>query len=361
MARPPTAPDDDLVWPPREADLAEVEVVDLEKPGVSVLGVTGRGCPDEKVVSASQAGVAPEQRAEGETVGIGESTAAHVPQERSDALPGAAGRLIRVYRLPIRPRRLVAASALAAGLVLAGYLSSPWVTSRFGAARRSTPGIADPSTAAGRQARPVGRDERAALDVGAESDAIVDRAPDATTGVDLPTTEGPLAEEAEVVAAAPVTDRTDVDTPAPPVPDRGMSPVNLVGTNAAATTRVPTTSAEVPPPPPVVDDRDRIRDLVRRYESAYDQRNVGAVAGLWAGVDQSALTRAFEGLSEQDLVLGECDVSIGGDSATARCRGTLRYIPRVGRPLPRVEELSWTFSLQREASAWRIRAVSANR
>jgi hypothetical protein len=163
------------------------------------------------------------------------------------------------------------------------------------------------------------------------------------------------------LSAAPVTDRTDVDTPTPPVADRGMSPVNLASTNSAATTHVPTTSAEVPSPPPIVDDRDRIRDLVRRYESAYDQRHVGAVAGLWAEVDRGALTRAFERLSEQDLVLGECDVSIGGDSATARCPGTLRYVPRVGRPLPRAEELSWTFSLQREAAAWRIRAVSADR
>jgi len=72
-----------------------------------------------------------------------------------------------------------------------------------------------------------------------------------------------------------------------------------------------------------------------------------AAQAVWPAVNETALARAFNGLESQTLTFDDCDVRVSGEAAWATCRGSARYVPKVGSRDPRTESRTWTFTLKK--------------
>lgn len=119
--------------------------------------------------------------------------------------------------------------------------------------------------------------------------------------------------------------------------------------------------AEVSPAPTAPSEADQIERALGQYRQAYERLDARGARAVWPGVNERALARAFAGLESQGLVFDRCDVNVGGDSATAVCNGSARYVPKVGSRVPQVEPRRWTFSLRKSANGWEIANVDTGR
>jgi hypothetical protein len=129
-------------------------------------------------------------------------------------------------------------------------------------------------------------------------------------------------------------------------------------------TSVPAEAQVALPRPPAArsaaaEDEQRIRTAIRAYERAFERLDVEATADIWPSVDQRALGRAFGTLRSQGLQIADCGITVNGAEATARCLGTLEFVPKIGRQERIVSPQLWTFSLRRRGRGWRIENVSA--
>jgi hypothetical protein len=111
------------------------------------------------------------------------------------------------------------------------------------------------------------------------------------------------------------------------------------------------------PDPPAPEESPRIRAALTRYEAGYSALDVAAVQSVWPAVDARSLSRAFEGLASQRIALGQCSIAIDAASATAICRGTANWTPKIGGGT-RSEARRWVFDLRRADGEWRILRVS---
>jgi hypothetical protein len=82
---------------------------------------------------------------------------------------------------------------------------------------------------------------------------------------------------------------------------------------------------------------------------------------VWPRVDAPALARAFDELSSQQLMFDNCSVDVSGVIASATCRGSARYTPKIGSRDARVEQLVWNFTLRKVDARWQIDAVRVGR
>jgi hypothetical protein len=118
-------------------------------------------------------------------------------------------------------------------------------------------------------------------------------------------------------------------------------------------------AATVPTRP---DDTQQVRELLQRYRSAYQELSAAHARAIWPAVNEPALQRAFEGLESQTLTFNACDVQLRGVStATATCRGTAEYVPKVGSREPHVEPRVWNFTLQKTGEMWQIQTARTER
>jgi hypothetical protein len=122
---------------------------------------------------------------------------------------------------------------------------------------------------------------------------------------------------------------------------------------------VPLAAAPAPAVVPARTADASIRDLLQRYEDAYDHRDVQTAAALWPSLDQRALTRAFASLDRQDVSFERCDIDASDARGSAVCVGTVRYVPRVGRSVEKEGRITWTFDLTRAGEDWQIARLSA--
>jgi hypothetical protein len=106
-------------------------------------------------------------------------------------------------------------------------------------------------------------------------------------------------------------------------------------------------------------EEDAVKRALGRYIAAFDELSVNATIQIWPSVDRRALTRAFASLKSQEIAFESCDVKAAGSGATARCRGTVQYVRRVGSPVPRTEPEQWLFKMQKYGSEWKIDQVTA--
>jgi hypothetical protein len=111
---------------------------------------------------------------------------------------------------------------------------------------------------------------------------------------------------------------------------------------------------------PKSDDR-LVRDTLQRYRLAYEGLNARSAREVWPAVDEPALERAFEGLASQTLTFNECAVQLHGAVATARCRGSATYTPRIGNRETHVEPRVWNFTLRKVDAGWQIDAARVAR
>ena len=78
-------------------------------------------------------------------------------------------------------------------------------------------------------------------------------------------------------------------------------------------------------------------------------------------MDEAALAHAFEGLHSQSLEFDACTLEAQADSARAVCRGSARYVPKVGSRAPRAEPRVWTFRLNKNEGDWTISSAWTDR
>ena len=136
--------------------------------------------------------------------------------------------------------------------------------------------------------------------------------------------------------------------------------------NAPLTAPIPTpvanlVTAPAPIVPAVVNDEVQIKQALQRYRSAYDGLDARLARTVYPAVNEAALARAFDSLESQSLTFDACDVELHGDGATAVCRGSARYVPKIGSREPRTEPRSWTFALRKNGADWKIESARAER
>jgi hypothetical protein len=108
-------------------------------------------------------------------------------------------------------------------------------------------------------------------------------------------------------------------------------------------------------PPPQVDDRLLVNQALQRYRVAYDELDANSAQAVWPGVNQGALARAFDALESQTLSFDSCEIQLQTrGTATATCRGSARYVPKIGNRDPHTESRVWSFNLRKEGTAWTI-------
>jgi hypothetical protein len=107
-------------------------------------------------------------------------------------------------------------------------------------------------------------------------------------------------------------------------------------------------------------DTAGVHQTLSQYADAYHTLNVGAAAEVWPSVDRQALERAFATLRSQALLFEDCAVSIEGSSASASCRGTIQYVPKVGNSTPHVQAQHWIFRMRKMGADWKIEQMTGS-
>jgi len=153
-----------------------------------------------------------------------------------------------------------------------------------------------------------------------------------------------------------VAPATPLPTPSPAAENLApLNPLPPSDTSDVAKLTV-TDSAMISPKEsmPSANDELPVERALRRYRVAYDGLDARSAQSVWPSVNQAALARAFDGLESQTLTFEDCDVQLSGETATARCRGNMRYVPKIGSREPRTEPRVWSFTLRKSGSDWQI-------
>jgi hypothetical protein len=126
----------------------------------------------------------------------------------------------------------------------------------------------------------------------------------------------------------------------------------------------PEATFATPPSPPGVSiprsspagptEEQQITATLHRYAAAYQQLDANAARTVWPTVDQRALARAFNSLESQEFTFDECDVRVVDRGASAACRGSVTYIPKVGGKAAHTGDRQWNFELQKQQDVWLI-------
>ena len=133
------------------------------------------------------------------------------------------------------------------------------------------------------------------------------------------------------------------------------------GNPGTPTAKIETSAPVVPAGTSGGEEEQAVWRTLTRYAAAFEQLNVGATVAIWPSVDRRELSRAFAALKSQGVVFDACDVDVQHTTATARCSGTVRFVPRVGRGDPRVAQQAWLFNMRKTGRDWTIAEVTASR
>ena len=189
----------------------------------------------------------------------------------------------------------------------------------------------------------------------------------------LPVALEPSSAEAVVVPEVAPPPADPLEILAPPVAPAVLPAPRIIGSVsvqepevlAPVTTPMPPPAvpspAALPPAPPPADDNLLVSQALQRYRVAYEGLDAQSAHAVWPAVNQAALARAFDGLASQSLTFDACDVRVRGESATATCQGSARYVPKIGSREPRTEPRVWNFSLHKAGGDWKIDSALAER
>jgi hypothetical protein len=156
------------------------------------------------------------------------------------------------------------------------------------------------------------------------------------------------------ISAAPIQDISAAPLPQRPAPAVARNTLDPAATMppVVPATPVPTSNA----------DELQVKQVLQRYRVAYEGLDAQSAQAVWPAVNQVALARAFDGLESQRLTFEACSVELQGSShAVATCRGTARYVPKVGSRQPRIEPRIWSFALRKIGADWKIDNARAER
>jgi hypothetical protein len=79
---------------------------------------------------------------------------------------------------------------------------------------------------------------------------------------------------------------------------------------------------------------------------------------VWPALDERTLSRAFAGLSWQEVRFDRCVIHLSSPDAEAVCTGIATYLAKGSRE-PRSEQRRWTFQLMNADDAWTIVGADA--
>jgi hypothetical protein len=161
-------------------------------------------------------------------------------------------------------------------------------------------------------------------------------------------------------AVTPAVTGASLEQPLPVAPQPDTSLAARVGSGEAAAAAFGTGGAAAAVVP-VVPDEEQVRRTLQMYQSAYESLDAQSAGAVWPRVDRAALQRAFDGLESQRLTFNNCQVEVRGSLGSAVCRGTTRYVPKVGSHEPRIEPRTWTFALRKTGDEWQIDSARAER
>src|SRR5205814_4727778 len=128
------------------------------------------------------------------------------------------------------------------------------------------------------------------------------------------------------------------------------TPAAVVTPMPAASLPASSVVADSPPPAFVqrpIDEKTLVEETLTRYRRAYNRLDARLAQAVYPAVNAPALARAFDGLESQSLVFNECDIDVRGGAATVTCRGTSRYVPKIGNRDARTEPRVWDFTLRK--------------
>jgi hypothetical protein len=166
---------------------------------------------------------------------------------------------------------------------------------------------------------------------------------------------------ATVTAPAPAIAASVPAPVAPPSAVAGPGP----GTTASAPVEPPVSAPSNVPatavagPPAREAETRAIENVLGRYRSAFNTLDAGAAVAVWPTVNEKTLTRAFETLESHTVSFERCEIEIFTVLAEAECRGSARYVPKVGNRTPKDEARRWLFSLRKTGGGWLIDRVDA--
>jgi hypothetical protein len=142
--------------------------------------------------------------------------------------------------------------------------------------------------------------------------------------------------------------------------DKAKSEQKPENTPAPAAVIVPPKSPVKPTPPPPaekpVDESERVRDTLKRYEAAYESLNAAAVKAVFPSARLESLARTFRDVNRYDLDIQVQKISFSGPtSATAVCRVTHDFDAKAGSQPART--MLQTFALEKQGSSWIITSI----
>ena len=165
---------------------------------------------------------------------------------------------------------------------------------------------------------------------------------------------------AEPIPAPPmVAANPAVRLPVEPPPAQETSPAAPTPPSRVAPAMRP--EPEALPSVVARNEQSEIQRALGQYRNAYQRLDAEAARAVWPSVDVRALSRAFDSLESQQLEFDTCLFEIAGEAATAQCRGSATYTPKVGNRAPKLEPRQWTFHLRKLDEGWKIHSAQARR
>ncbi len=304
---------------------------------------------------------------------------------------GLRSRTIAPVSSVVEPRESPGAPTPAADPAVDALASTPTTGSVEERTAAMQPSAAAEKTAAQPAERTASDSRQAALvqrqpdrtTIDSREAALVGRQPDRTDAPSAPrpdavpaTTPQTVASRLALEPAGPVAPISNTVAPVPPpvMPAVQSQPSGVAAPQAM---NVPPPPVAAPPAPPASasansaaapttvtrtrDDERLIEEVLQRYRSAYEGLDARSARAVWPAVNEAALARAFDGLESQRVTFDACDVRLRGEAAAATCRGSARYVPKVGSREPRVESLTWNFTLKKDGTDWKIESARAAR
>ena len=164
----------------------------------------------------------------------------------------------------------------------------------------------------------------------------------------------------EPLSSGPLeTNNSALGTPAPPAAVEASAAVPPPGPRPPAPAMRP--EPEALPSMVARTEQSEIQRTLGQYRNAYQLLDAESARAVWPSVDVRALARAFDSLTSQQLAFETCEFDIVGEAATAQCRGSATYTPKVGNREPKLEPRQWTFQLRKAADGWKIHSAQTRR
>jgi hypothetical protein len=157
--------------------------------------------------------------------------------------------------------------------------------------------------------------------------------------VPQPERQPPIEEPRPAPAVPPATAPAPVAAPPPPP--------------------APTAAPAAPPPPaPVDNSAAAVQELVARYKSALEARDLGALKQIWpalGGRQETAMKAEFDNARAIAVTLQGVSVSIAGTTATVTCRRD--YVVTTSDRKTLNSATRMTMTLERKNGAWTIDTI----